>query len=321
MLAVLNIKSQSDAESALKEAQAAIAATKGPAAPAAAASSAPPRLPVVRDVHGAYVSRATLIICPVSLISQWIAELREKSSRPLKILSYHGTRTKDPRDLVDYDVVITSYSILSKESSMSQTRTTTHACQAVGAVMSLTCCPSCCSALLCVVSQRSKEAALMRPWDYYGPAGLEYSSPLGQVHWRRIVLDEGHSVKNARTESSHQANKLLGRCRYLMSGTPFGTSLMDLRGQTRFFGITGFAGTFLFNTLDRFLQSESQWRYFDLEKGIANGDYDYNTRYREHEWLKRFRNIFTHLVTHCMMRHEKSMVSRRNSGQRDQAVM
>ena len=31
----------------------------------------------------------------------------------------------------------------------------------------------------------------------------------------------------------------------LMSGTPFGTSLMDARGQTRFLGMIGLTGSFL----------------------------------------------------------------------------
>lgn len=88
--------------------------------------------------------------------------------------------------LCDYDIVLTAYSILSVESSM--------------------------------LGTRARAAALMTPWEYCGSAGLEYTSPLGQVHWRRIVLDEGHSVKNAAAECSQQATKLLARCRYLMSG-------------------------------------------------------------------------------------------------------
>jgi SNF2 family DNA or RNA helicase len=78
-----------------------------------------------------------------------------------------------------------------------------------------------------MVTTRAREAALMTPWSYAGSAGLEYSSPLGQVHWRRLVLDEGHSVKNAAAECSQQSTKILARCRYLMSGTP------DLKGQAK----------------------------------------------------------------------------------------
>ena len=70
-----------------------------------------------------------------------------------------GKRSSDPRDLVDYDVVITAYSILSTESSQT--------------------------------NARSRAAALSAPWEYEGAAGLSYINPLAQVHWRRIILDEG----------------------------------------------------------------------------------------------------------------------------------
>lgn len=124
------------------------------------------------------------------------------------------------------------------------------------------------------MSARARSAALMTPWAYSGPCGLEYTSPLCQIHWRRIVLDEGnsttqqhtatqrtgtsmqhrstdslnslliwlffsllllsgHSIKNASSECSQQSNRLLARRRYLMSGTPCGTSLMDLKGEHR----------------------------------------------------------------------------------------
>lgn len=116
------------------------------------------------------------------------------------------------------------------------------------------------------------------------------------------MLDESQAVKNAATEVSQQANKLLGRCRYLMSGTPFGNSLMDLRGQTRFLGLTGFGGTHLFNSLYRFMQS--QRRYSELALKVRPDDYE-GVPYRVGEWLKRFRNVFTWFVTRCMVRHEK----------------
>lgn len=245
----------------------------------------------------------------VSLIPQWIAELREKSTRPLKILSYHGVRPKDPRDLVDFDVVISAYSILSTESG--------------------------------ALGTRSKSAAIAEPWAYEGPAGLCYSSPLMQVHWRRIILDESQSVKNAASECSQQASKLLGRCRYLMSGTPFGNSLQsdtgaqareraigaivlvvaaqfalravfcvlfsDLKGQAKFLGMVGFVGSFLWGELLRFMAS--QQRYTTLQAKVKPDDHD-GVPFLTMEWLKRFRNIFTWLCTRSMMRHEKGLLFR-----------
>jgi len=284
-LALVNLQAQADYDSAKREAEAALAANpagdKSPrgkkrrASGAAAAAAAANTIPVVRDAHGAFPTRATLIICPVSLISQWVAELKEKSARPLKVLSYHGKRPQDPRDLLDYDVVLTAYSILSVESSQ--------------------------------IAARSRAAALNAPWAFEGPQGLSYTSPLSQVHWRRVILDEGHSVKNASAECSQQANKLLARCRWLMSGTPFGTSLMDTRGQCRFLGMVGLTGSYLYTELDRFMLSQA--RYASLLNKVREDDWE-GVPYRTMEWIKRFRNIFTTLMTQSMMRHVKGMLFR-----------
>ena len=118
---------------------------------------------------------------------------------------------------------------------------------------------------------RAASAAIDSPWSFEGPSGLSYTSPLSQVHWRRVVLDEGHSVKNAGAECSQQAGRLLGRCRWLMSGTPFGTSLMDARGQTKFLAAAGLAGSFLFTELQRFMQSQGRCKDLAAASSQAAG--------------------------------------------------
>ncbi|GAA5798721.1 hypothetical protein HPULCUR_004127 [Helicostylum pulchrum] len=56
--------------------------------------------------------KATLIVCPVSLIDQWRREIESKTSPKLSVLVYHGgTRTQNPYDLARYDVIVSSYAI------------------------------------------------------------------------------------------------------------------------------------------------------------------------------------------------------------------
>ncbi|KAL0145255.1 SNF2 family N-terminal domain-containing protein [Mucor lusitanicus] len=55
--------------------------------------------------------KATLIVCPVSLMDQWRREIEEKTSPRLEVLVFHGNRTNNPRDLAPYDVIITSYAV------------------------------------------------------------------------------------------------------------------------------------------------------------------------------------------------------------------
>jgi SNF2 family DNA or RNA helicase len=60
--------------------------------------------------------RATLVVCPVSLMGQWATELADKTNGRLKVLMHHGLKhRRDPKDLLDYDVVLVTYQIIAQE--------------------------------------------------------------------------------------------------------------------------------------------------------------------------------------------------------------
>lgn len=64
------------------------------------------------------VGKGTLIVAPLALIKQWESEINSKvtKSHALKVLVHHGSsRTKSPDKLKTYDVVITTYQVLSSE--------------------------------------------------------------------------------------------------------------------------------------------------------------------------------------------------------------
>jgi SNF2 family DNA or RNA helicase len=64
------------------------------------------------------VGKGTLVVAPLALIKQWESEISSKvtKSHKLSVCVHHGpSRTKDPAKLKKYDVVITTYSILSSE--------------------------------------------------------------------------------------------------------------------------------------------------------------------------------------------------------------
>ena len=51
-------------------------------------------------------------------MGQWVDELANKTGDCLKVLSHHGPhRSKNPADLVDYDVVLVTYQTLGTEYS------------------------------------------------------------------------------------------------------------------------------------------------------------------------------------------------------------
>lgn len=69
------------------------------------------------DVTETETTKATLVVCPPSVISAWINQLEEHTFRgSLKTYMYYGERrTKDPEELRKYDLVLTTYSTLGIE--------------------------------------------------------------------------------------------------------------------------------------------------------------------------------------------------------------
>jgi len=66
------------------------------------------------------ICRGTLVICPLALMKQWESEIAKftEDSHKLRVKVHHGpNRTKDPRSLRRYDVVITTYDVIRSEHS------------------------------------------------------------------------------------------------------------------------------------------------------------------------------------------------------------
>ncbi|XP_063772026.1 helicase-like transcription factor [Pseudophryne corroboree] len=119
--------------------------------------------------------RTTLIICPLSVLSNWIDQFEQhvKADVDLSIYVYYGPeRSKDPDVLSRQDVVLTTYSVV------------TH--------------------------------------DY----GSE--SPMHRIKWLRVVLDEGHTIRNPNAQQTKAVHSLDAERRWVLTGTPIQNSLKDL---------------------------------------------------------------------------------------------
>ena len=122
-------------------------------------------------LSGRIRSQATLVVCNVSLVSQWYDEAVSKLSGMGKQSVYRyygGARVRDASQLANYDIVVTTYNVLASDWRGGRKKK---------------------------AGQKGDGAELETDANWK-------PGPLQQVHWWRIVLDESHNIKELKTQAS-----------------------------------------------------------------------------------------------------------------------
>ncbi|KAG2592154.1 hypothetical protein PVAP13_5NG529200 [Panicum virgatum] len=170
----------------------------------------------------------TLVVCPTSVLRQWAGELKNKvtSRANLSFLIYHGSnRTKDPEELTKYDVVLTTYSIVSmevpKQSNPDSDDEEKGKPDRYGAPVSSS------------GSKKRKPSSKKTKNKSAAESSLP-EKPLAKVAWFRVILDEAQSIKNYRTQVARACWGLRAKRRWCLSGTPIQNAVEDLYSYFRF---------------------------------------------------------------------------------------
>lgn len=178
----------------------------------------------------------TLVVCPASVLRQWARELDDKVAEEakLEVLIYHGgSRTRDPVSLAKYDVVLTTYAIVTNEVPKQPLVDEDEADEKGGEKYGL----SSEFSFNRKRKQTSNDASKKRK---KGRKGIDSSSidsdcgPLARVGWFRVILDEAQTIKNHRTQVARACCSLRAKRRWCLSGTPIQNTIDDLYSYFRF---------------------------------------------------------------------------------------
>ncbi|XP_020257734.1 helicase-like transcription factor CHR28 isoform X2 [Asparagus officinalis] len=177
----------------------------------------------------------TLVVCPTSVLRQWADELKTKvtSKANLSFLVYHGSnRTKDPNELAKYDVVLTTYAIVSMEVPKQPLVDKDDEEKGKQDTFGVS------SGLL--DSKKRKDPPTSNAKNRKGRSTVDgallesTARPLGRVGWFRVILDEAQSIKNYRTQVARACWGLRAKRRWCLSGTPIQNAVDDLYSYFRF---------------------------------------------------------------------------------------
>ncbi|KAH9034929.1 SNF2 family N-terminal domain-containing protein [Lactarius hengduanensis] len=170
----------------------------------------------------------TLVVCPVSLVSQWASEI-SKMAKKLTVIEHHGaSRATNPETLRRAHVVVTSYAIVASEYAASHPEAKDES--------------------------KSKKTNSTQKDESRSDSGSEAEhfgrtlaskkkstsakgkkkDALFNVKWWRIVLDEAHNIKNRSTKAAQACCALEGKYRWCLTGTPLQNNVEELYSLLKF---------------------------------------------------------------------------------------
>ncbi|CAD6184559.1 unnamed protein product [Caenorhabditis auriculariae] len=172
------------------------------------------RRQAAKDV-GLIPSNGNLVIAPASLIYQWKKEIEDRvEDGLLSVYMYHGPkREKDAKRLARYDIVISTYALVGGEITEKITTANNE--------------------------DKDSDEEEKHQKGRAKRVGRN-DSPLVQISWARIILDEAHAIKNRTTAASKAACRIPAMARWCLTGTPIHNDLWDFFSLIKFLRVAPF---------------------------------------------------------------------------------
>ncbi|KAF7867080.1 uncharacterized protein EAF02_009866 [Botrytis sinoallii] len=167
------------------------------------------RRPITPTKKKIWLAKSTLVVVPPNLVHQWIQEI-EKHTTSLSYLVMNDMKIQVPaaHELVKYDIILFSRRRFEREATeetLSSPQSTTTCEHCFGSPEASNC--------SCEISPENAPAEVFK-----------YRSPLRDLHFKRLITDEGHDFGNV--TKSGQSNAIIMidflhlDARWIISGTP-----------------------------------------------------------------------------------------------------
>lgn len=198
-------------------------------------------LEAMRRKHLVTKSKATLIVCPLTIVSNWEDQIKEHwdpSCQP-SIYVYHGpSRSSSPQFVASHDIVLTTYATLASEFANQHTWIVHDERKDE---------ESDDDDEFEVVDANGDPVNKKRGKKRKRHTGKEAPNTLQRIEWFRVVLDEAHTIKEARTMQCKAVCNLSAQRRLSLTGTPVQNRLDDLFAQVRFLRLYPFTERSVWN--------------------------------------------------------------------------